>query len=400
MRCLVAVLIVFVSFTDARAQWTKTKNNGGWTQSYAICTQTPDSSGNSYCIARPAGIDPISETGAIVKVSADGTTITTDDGPTCLDPTHWMYAAIGVYNDVIYVGCGGRYSNTDGTRYSSCSTASFGSCSWSNSPTLGAGESCGWGCGDYGPFDGYGNAASVAHVSIYHEPGWYNWAWLYDGSTYKNARNQDGGVAFPVCGLVNGYRVCTWPGANTWNSRESWNSSFAYAGRSSSRLYYEYSGLYGGGNLAINQTAVVSSTQMLACYSSDYGGSSLVVETAGTLAKNDSFSGHNMLCGIYGSELTGNLRFSVLNELGSCYTYSANPVAGGSTLSATAACDVTLDGGDSAISMFRLGSPAKPAVITSGGDVFVWGAVLSSGSPKVRPRSPVAQVQSSISVIP
>lgn len=396
MRYLIVVLMVFVSFTDARAQWVKTKNNGGWSKSYAICTQTPDSSGNSYCIARPADFNPISSTGAIAKVSASGTAITTDNGPTCLATSHWMYTAIGVYNDVVYVGCGDRYSQSAGTRYSSCSTSAFGSCSWTNSPTLGAGQNCGWGCGDYGPFDGYGGAASVAHVPVY--PGVYNYAWLYDGATYKNATNQVGNVVLPICGLVGSYRVCTWAGPSTWNYRESWNSSFVYAGGSEGRLYYEYSGIYG--NLAINQTAVVSSSQMIACYSADYGGSSLVVGTAGNLVRRDTFTGHNMLCGIYGSELTGNTRFSVLNELGACYTYSADPIASGSTLSATAACDVTLDGGDSVISMFRLGSPAKPAVLTSGGDVFVWGAVLSSGSPKLRPRSPVAQAQAPLSVIP
>lgn len=366
MRRLSLILLLVALASPAWAvSWNRSLNGGAFQTAEASCTETPDASGNVYCVKKGTA----TTTGAVVKVPADGTSMTTDAGPTCSGQGALRYTGIGVVGTTLYIGCGSTTS-TFNAKYATCDVASFGACSWSES-SVGSGScnSVSYACGAIGPFESWNSSSTVSWLGVHNT----ETTRLYDGTTSKAAIGAHQysshvsvargiGTSKLLLQLYSGGYLAT-----TFNSGFSISSGTVRAKSLSS----------GDDTANFIRGSAVSASYVMAVWK--YGSNALLAVARPSDNTESAWwnPGFNLVPGIYGSEFTGSSRFAAMKTDGTCYVAGQDPPTG--AFSSTAGCSITPDGGETVTALFKLGTTPVPAALTSGGDVWRFADPVSSG---------------------
>ena len=365
-RLALSLLVVALASPAWAVTWNKSLDGGAFQTAEASCTEVPDASGAVYCVKKGTA----TTSGAVVKIAANGASVTTDAGPTCSGNGTLRYTGIGVVGTTLYIGCGST-AGTFNAKYATCAVGSFGSCSWSET-SVGSG-SCShvpYACGAIGPFEAWNSSATVSWAAVHNT----EMTRLYDGSTSKisigyHQYSSHVSVARGV-GTSKGM-VQLYPSGYIITG---FNSGFSVAYGPTVRPKSLSSG---DGTANFIRGSAVSASYLMAVWK--YGSNALVAAIKVSDGAESAWwnPGFNVVPGIYGSELTGSARFAVMKTDGTCYVAGQDPPTG--AFSSTAGCALTPDGGETVTALFKLGTTAVPAALTSGGDVWRFADPVSSG---------------------
>ena len=224
-------------------------------------------------------------------------------------------------------------------------------------------------CGAIGPFEAWNSSATVSWAAVHNTEN----TRLYDGSTSKISigYHQYSSHVSIGRGLGSVKMLAQLYGAGYIIT--GFNSGFSVA-------YGEVrpkSLSSGDGTANFIRGSAVSASYLMAVWK--YGSNALVAAIKVSDGAESAWwiPGFNVVPGIYGSELTGSARFAVMKTDGTCYVAGQDPPTG--AFSSTAGCALTPDGGETVTALFKLGTTAVPAALTSGGDVWRFADPVSSG---------------------